>query len=261
MVDETPNLHLSLVGTADEIANWQKIDSLIGLLSGPGVVLPGDTEVQGNLTVDQTTHLIGLLTASAGITTPDVKTTTLEASGAVSANSLTVTNGLTVSGGSVVLPAGSVAGAAFQPNASVNCAASGVVVAPGSGVMRITPPTQPPTLICNVNLPANEDSVRYEIVIAQLTMEVSVPASGSQSINPYFILQRGNNVMQSRGFTYAGGAATGIDIMDVPITMVRIAVPTDLSHTWSIWWQSAGGAGTGSWADILFGQMHCIQFR
>jgi hypothetical protein len=254
-MDETPNLHLSLVGDTDAQDNWRKIDALVGLLSGPGVILPGDTEVQGNLLVDGTTHLLGLLTASGGLTTPDVQTSTLEASGLVQ-----LAGGLTVSGGSVVLPAGSVAGSTFQPNASVNCAASGVVVAPPSGAMRITPTTQPQTLICNVNLPATEDAVRYEIVIAQLTMEVSVP-SGSQAINPYFTLMRGSNTMQSRGFTYATGASDALHLLDIPLTMVRIAVPTDLSHTWSIWWQSAGGTGTGSWADILFGQMHCIQFR
>jgi hypothetical protein len=257
MADETPNLHLSRVGTADEIANWEKIDSLVGLLSGPGVILPGDTEVQGNLLVDGTTTLTGLLTASGGITTPDLKTATLETSGTTPVQ---IAGGLTVSGGPIVLPAGSIAGAAFQPNASVNCAASGVVATPPSGQMRITPTPGPLTLICNVNLPAVEDNVRYEIVIAQLTMEVSVP-SGSQAIYPYFTLMRGANTMQSRGFTYATGATDALHLLDIPLTMVRVAVPTDLSNTWSVWWQSAGGAGTGAYVDILFGQMHCIQFR
>lgn len=257
--NETPNLHLALGTDADENSNWEKIDAVISMLAGPGIILPGDTEVQGNLLVDGDADIQGLLRAHGGFENFSGASflSTVQISGL-----LTVLGGLTVSGAQpVVFPPGAIQGAALAPNAAIHAVGVSTAVTPGSGTMRVTRATPAtPMEVTSLTLPSTEDQGRWELVIAQVTMEAYGQASSF--VIPQIDLRRGAAgtpvVQQSRQFTYGGG----LPITDFPLTIVRIGIPSDLSHRWSLGWGTAGGSGVDgtAWADILFAQLYAIQF-
>jgi len=245
---QTPTLHLNLGEDAEKNRNWQLIDQAITrVINRSGALVTGDLEVTGNLTVDGQSALSGAVQAGNTLTVPGL-----------TPNYTTIQNDLSFAPGATFHPpAGSVSQATLAPKASVFTAASGVVALPPVGQMRIgIDDTVPPFLVCNVNLPA-DDNVRWTVVFAQVTMEVTCPAN--TFIWPGFNLNRGSSVMQQRGFAYQAPPSVAFGPVDIPFTMVRIAVPTDLSHTWSLWAQSGGGSGAAI-VDITFGQMHAIQF-
>jgi hypothetical protein len=252
MSSVTPNLHLALGSDADENRNWEKIDSLIGLLSGPGVILPGDTEVQGNLTVDGTTDLTGILKAHGD----------LEAFGNSSLlgfltvnGALTAQGGLTVSGASpVVFPPGAIAGSALGPNAAILFAASGA-----SNLTPIGLATTPAQLTL-LNVPL-EVTGHWSLILAQATVRITFGAS-APPLNPQIQLsiRRGPTTdVQLRQLAYTALAANA-PVIDIPITLVRLDQITDVLQQWQLW-ASMLTTPAGVSAQVVFSQLHAIQFR
>jgi hypothetical protein len=223
---------------------------LIGLLSGPGVILPGDTEVQGNLTVDGTTDATGLLFAHAD----------LEVGGnAALVGFLNVSGLLTARGGftvnasaqGITLPAQSLAQAALAQGAALQA------VWLGTANTTKTALGVPPAVALNtLALDAREDVTRYELVIAQVTTEIA--AVGNPSFTVTWTLRRGTTDMQSRILTYSS-TSTQATTIDIPLTMVRlqpITAPT--AQAWSL----MGSATPISGGSVYhtFSQLSALQF-
>jgi hypothetical protein len=244
MSSVTPNLHLALGTDADENRNWEKIDSLIGLLSGPGVILPGDTEVQGNLQVD------GTLSASGA-----AQVGPLTVSGpATIAGLLTGQNGLTISAGPVNFPAGAIDPSDLAPGSGALYAAS--------GASNLTPVglASTPAQCTILNVP-NEVVGHWSLILAQATLRVTFGAS-APPLNPQiqFSIRRGPTTdVQLRQLAYTALVANA-PVLDIPITLVRLDQITDTVQQWQLW-ASMLTSPAGVSAQVVFSQLHAIQFR
>lgn len=240
----TPNVGFTLGTDATENANWEKIDALVGLLSGPGVILPGDTEVQGNLQVDGAATIASTLQAGDTI----VHNLTANAVATI-AGLLTAGGGLTV-GGAVTFPPLSIGGAALAKGASLQ----GLWL--GTANTTKQPLGVAPAIAFNtVAIDAREDVSRWELVIAQVTTEIA--AVGNPAFTVTWTLRRGTTDMQSRVLTYTS-TSTQATTVDIPLTMVRLQqITAPLAQTWSLMGSSTISGGS---VYHTFSQLYALQF-
>jgi hypothetical protein len=239
MPNETPNLHLSRVGTADEIRNWEKIDAILAVLAaGIPTTIPGDLEVQGALVVDGTSNLKGYLTAQNvnvnGLLAVLGETTFAQA--------VLMQQGLTVASGPVALPPASLAPSVLPVNFSVHAWATAQ-----STNLQITPT---PQLIASVLVPG-ASGTNLELLIAEMVTLVTSPGGAGAQANIQVVLRYGGTtgldgtVQTTR--TYSVSSPTAATAISVPIIVPRFAAPPDTTspHRWVL--EAFQLAGTGAW--------------
>jgi hypothetical protein len=249
---DTPNIHLALTGDADEIRNWQILDAAIRAI-GLRAIIPEDLLIQGDLEVTGDTHVDGSLQVggqtSLGVLSVSQPATFL---GAVGLESM-----LNVVNGPVILPPGSIAPAALAANASIHGAQSGT-----ANTAQVPIPVAPGVQLATLLLSPADDPTRWQLVIAQVTLQVGMSSDNVAGISNSITLtlRRGGTAgadQQSRAFPYT---LTRAGYLTIPVTIVRVTKPPTLDEPrWSINATLASAPGSVTYGSF-FAQVHAIQF-
>ena len=258
----TPTLGLSLGTDADENRNWRILDQAIERIARSGTIVPNDLLVQGDLQVSGNTDIGGSLDVASHITTGILNVTDIHASNAIRANGQIEGNsGLLITDGFIVVPPNSIDGAAFWKNAPLQ----GVwISSPFTGNLLLPADAGNPAICTTLPLDAKEEGGRWELVIAQMTLRVSITAdvpSGPTTVVT-LALSRGTapgTIQQTRNFVLQEYVRS---LRDYPFTLVR-------------WMQPVADASVKQWnltawinttqvnvvMACVFAQLHVVQFR
>lgn len=165
-------------------------------------------------------------------------------------------------------------GRAFTPGSPLQLPPiTGSILAPGSAVHGVwvgtaigtsTPLSGTPTKLAEVLTSSQEDTARWSIVVAQVTVTIGFGAPNSAPIADISLeLHRGNapgtSVHTRELFWNATtmGAVSALGI-DVPTTLLLIGKPLDASAAWSVW--GSGSISGGAVASVSSAQVYTIQF-
>lgn len=250
---ETPVLHLTL-GTDIEVnRNWEILDDAMHRLAR-GTQIPDDVSILGSLDVRDNLTVHGLTTLN-NVVANDIQARNLDLLGSATiAGALAVAGPVTFSGLPLLFPDESIDGDTFMKNAPVQTVG---VSAAFVGTTALSPTA---VEVNRLTLPTNEDVGRWELVLVQATVRITIGAPPASNVS-VLELRRGvgaGTVIQSRAFSHSFAGSASV-IFDFPVTIVRVTQPTDTSHQWSLWASRTGDAGVT--ATATFGQIHCIQFR
>lgn len=241
---DTPNLHLVHGTDADVNANWDKLDAAYKAL-GARTIIPDDVLIQGSLEVQDNAVIDGILTALGGFD-PGIQPVTF---GTLGANNATFN-------GPVSFQPGSIDGAALAPTAAIFTAQSGT---PQTAQVPI--PVSPGVQLATLLLNPADDPARWELIIAQVTLQIGMSGAGNVSNQVQLILRRGGVSgadQQSRTFPFT---LTQPGYLSIPLTIVRIAKPPTLDEPrWSLTGLITSAPGSTTYAT-LFAQVHVLQFR
>jgi len=251
---ETPTLHLALGADTEMNRNWQILDDVMHRLA-KGVQITDDLSILGSLDVRDNLHVGGTSTFvgqvdTTALTAQSLLTGTLAASGLLTGHA-----GLTIDGGSVVLPAQSLDGAAFQKAATVQ-----TVAASTPNVTLVGIPVTPGVVLNALDV--SDDDNRVGLVIAQTTLQIGLAADASVNGSVSYSLQRGSDAagvsVQTRAFQYA---FTRAQTLSFPITIVRVGVPPAAdARRWSLV-ATASAAPAPATLTAAFTQLHVLQLR
>ena len=255
----TSTLGLTLGTDERQNDNWRKLDTLVANLAARNVI-PGDLLVDGNLEVTGTSTLTG------PVTTPSIDAGTINTGSVIQAGGLVTANaGIRVAGGNfqvdsgnVIFPDQSLNGADLMKGATVQGIWVGAPVNVGS---VITPNV--PTKLAEVATDASEETDRWTLIVAQVTLRLNYGTPGNPYIPITLTLRRGNATdLQTRFFEYASSAPLeGLDL-DIPLTMFRVMqISAGLigDRLWSVW--ATVNPNTGGQVLQQFAQLYALQLR
>jgi hypothetical protein len=270
-IDHTRALGLALGPDANQNRNWERIDDalwrltktrevdILGNLSVAGIATLAGRVTCGDLTADIATvteidstgplDVAGLATLAGGLDVAGLATLT----GGLHVDGLSVlVDGLRVDNPPVVLPPGSLAGAALALGAAVQTVG---VSTPMTGQITLN---ATPQELNQLTMTTAEELGRWELILVSGTLRYA-GAANSTAVTTTLELRRGPAVQQVRQFLFTSAAAIAPTI-DVPFTLVRITQPPDLTYEWSVW-GSATVTATGPTAQCLFAQVAALQLR
>src|SRR5262245_14708965 len=255
MGQPSPKTSLGLTLGADEATNrnWELIDQAMRAL-GARQVIPEDLLIVGNLEVDGTSLLHGLVTPPAGIDTGNLTASMTSLGDTTVRTNLTVEDSLHVNG-DITLLAGSLDGAAFAPGATIKTAVTGTA---NTSAITLNATAQE---IAFVDLPAEEVGTgRWELIILQATVSFAYTGAVAAGSSITATLHRGAGAgtdVQFRSLLVSFSAPTTVE---VPLTMVRLTQPTAAdANRWS--YKCAASVAANYTVRSTFGQLHVVQFR
>lgn len=247
--DQTPTLGLSLGADADENANWEKLDNAARVLALGGTIIPDDLIVQGALTVT------GQATLNGGIVTTLISAAGLSSTGPITAPSLTVDT-LTVNT-FASFPPEVIEGGDLRPDASVVTVASGTANTTLTAVGNAALPIEVASVASSAELPNH-----WSLVLAQATVRVilNTDQASPQTVTVTYGLWRGGGAGAVQQTRQLNVGLTRANLIEIPITMVRIARPPTLDQNrWALQISQNGSAVPT--VQSAFAQMHLLQLR
>jgi hypothetical protein len=241
---DTPNLHLIHGTDADVNANWDKLDAAYKAL-GARTIIPDDLLIQGNLEVQGNAVIDGILTALGGFD-PGIQPVHF---GTLDANNASFN-------GPVTFQPGSIDGTALAPNAAIYTAQSG-----NAQTAQVPIPVSPGVQLATLLMNPVDDPARWELILAQVTLQIGLNSVANVSNQIQLILRRGGVSgadQQSRNFPFT---LTQPGFLSIPLTIVRLAKPPTLDEPrWTLNALVTSPPGSTTYAS-LFAQVHVIQFR